>query len=504
MDEALLHRFEQLIAARTGLQLRPREHEALRDALAARMASLRLDQADEYYRLLQAGRPDVESEWDQLIARLTNNESYFFRDKGQMTLLRERILPELIARNQERRTLRLWSAGCSTGEEPYSLAMLVDELLPQRRAVSASGWEIVILGTDIDEQALQKARRGMYGSWSFRTMEAAQQQRYFQRQGDGWQVAEATRSVVTFVRCNLVSDSIPSTMTGIHDMDLILCRNVFIYFERKAVSAVLPKFAQTLREGGYLMTGHAETQGRLAEPLQARMFPESVVYQRVSKASIGVEAPASVAQKAAGTAVGRTTAARSQPPAEAPSRRPPPVTERAAPAKANAAPPEVVERALAEAEARYAAGDYQAVLRTLQPLQETASERACLLLAHAHANLGHHEEATGCCERLMKARPFAAEPYELLASIAQEQGRYDEAKLLLKKALYLVPSAPASYLELGELYRRESDTARARTMYLTALELLEQRPAEAAVGSYGGPTVHEWILYLKQLLAEGE
>ena len=87
---------------------------------------------------------------------------------------------------------------------------------------------------------------------------------------------------------------------------------------------------------------------------------------------------------------------------------------------------------------------------------------------------------------------------------AQEQGRYDEAKLLLKKALYLVPSAPASYLELGELYRRESDTARARTMYLTALELLEQRPAEAAVGSFGGPTVHEWILYLKQLLAEGE
>ena len=193
MDETFLYRIEQLISARAGLQLRPREREALRGTLAARMAALHLRHADEYHQLLQAGTSDAESEWEQLMARLTNNESYFFRDKGQMALLRERILPELIARNQATRTLRLWSAGCSTGEEPYSLAMLVDELLPQRETASGADWEIVILGTDIDGPALEQARRGIYGSWSFRTMEPELQQRCFHRQEDGWQVAEASR-----------------------------------------------------------------------------------------------------------------------------------------------------------------------------------------------------------------------------------------------------------------------------------------------------------------------
>ena len=157
------------------------------------------------------------------IALLTNGETYFFRDHGQFDLLRLRLLPELIERRRDAKTLRLWSAGCSSGEEAYSLAMLLDMLLPKR-----DGWNILILGSDIDEAALAKARRGHYGQWSFRMAPPALKQRYFQRKGDEWMLDERIRSMVTFRTSNLIGETFPSA--ELRDMDLILCRNVFIYF----------------------------------------------------------------------------------------------------------------------------------------------------------------------------------------------------------------------------------------------------------------------------------
>ena len=126
------------------------------------MAALHLRHADAYQQLLQAGTPEAESEWQLLISRLTNNESYFFRDKGQMTLLRERILPELIARNKARRSLRLWSAGCASGEEPYSLAILLEQLLPD-----LAEWQVLSLAADLNRQAMAQAGRCLAHTGSF-------------------------------------------------------------------------------------------------------------------------------------------------------------------------------------------------------------------------------------------------------------------------------------------------------------------------------------------------
>ena len=488
----------------------------MRVTLAVRMAALTMRDPDMYRRLLQAGTQDSKGEWQQLIARLTNNETYFFRDKGQMTLLKERILPDLIERNQDRRTLRLWSAGCSTGEEPYSLAILVNELLPHRGAETGAPWDIVILGTDIDEQALQQARRASFGDWSFRTMEPAQKQHYFHRSEGGWRVAEEIRSMVTLGHCNLVSDPFPGKAMGIYAMDLILCRNVFIYFAPEAVSVVIPKFARSLREGGYLMTGHAEIQGQPIAPLQARTFPEALVYQRESDNSASHVTVAGKAQQPsvkcvspprvlpvpeAARAEGRPASHRVQVPAAAAA------TSAAAamvtyPSASSAAPQTgAAEKAEKDAEALYMAGDYNAVVRTLQSLPEPAGRRALLLLAHAQANRGRYEEAAEVCQRLINGFPFASEPHELLAYMAQEQGQDEEAKIRLKKALYLAPASPSAYLELGALYEREGDKGRARTMRRTALELLEQMPAGSAVGAPVGSPIHEWISHLKQLMA---
>jgi len=456
---------------------------------------------------LEAGTPDTEHEWEWLTARLTNKESYFFRDKGQMALLRDRILPELFARNRERRTMRLWSAGCATGEEAYSLAILMEELLPHYEDAGEAPWKIVVFGTDLDTQALREARRGIYRAWSFRTMEAAQRQRWFQpAEGDGWRVGEKSRSLVTFRRCNLVADPFPSTTSGLYDMDLILCRNVFIYFAPMAVSTVLGKFAQTLREGGYLITGHSEMMGRRIEPLVIRHYPESVAYQRVSQVSAPVGEVKRLAPRLLNTGSVQPTA---------PIVRRVPLERRhespSVPSKPGghgaplAAPAPIVrdESGLAEAEACYSVGDNAGAIRRLGMLREPSGMRAMLLLAHSQANLGHTEEASATCLRLTDRYPFAAEPYELLASLAQEGGRYDEAKSLLKQALYLAPGSPTPYLELAHLYDRDGDRERGRKMRATALELLTQISAESTVGFSGGPTALEWRRHLEQRLIEG-
>lgn len=507
MNDLFFPRFEQLIAAHTGLHLRPRERDTLRDTLAARMAALRMQQPEAYQALLESDTRESAAEWEHLTALLTNNESYFFRDSGQMALLREHLLPEIIARNQARRTLRLWSAGCSTGEEAYSLAMLVEELLPGHGAASGDPWQIVILGTDIDEPALKQARKGFYSDWSFRNVDSSLQQRYFQRQGTGWQLRESSRTLVTFTRCNLFTDLFPRTAMGLYEMDLILCRNVFIYFAQTAISVVLSKFAQTLAESGYLMTGHTETQGQSIAGLQTRAFPASVIYQRVSAAAAvrtPIRSPIDTPparQKAPGVAPAGAPlgAPKETPAAHALSvQRNAPVRENPPDKRVEAA---VTKTGAVEAEALYAAGDYEGAIRVLRDLPLDA--RALLITAHAYANLGRYEEAAVCCGQYLQEWPFAAEPYELLAFLAEEQGEAEEAKELLKKALYLDPASTTAYVELAALYAREGDVARARKMRGTALELLQQLPPETPVGTLGGPPASEWIAALKRLLAEG-
>lgn len=216
---------------------------------------------------------ELHQEVERVAAQLTPGETFFFRDHGQFELLRFELLPELIAARRGRKTLRLWSAGCASGEEAYSLAMVTDMVLPERR-----DWQISIIGTDINEEALAKARRGRYGRWSFRLAPASLQGRYFHREGEQWTVNPDIRAMVTFRSGNLVSDPLPDPV--LRDLDLILCRNVLIYLEPEAVRRVAAKLAACLAHGAYLLTGHTELMGIPLAGLDSRLFPEGVAYQR--------------------------------------------------------------------------------------------------------------------------------------------------------------------------------------------------------------------------------
>lgn len=283
-DTALLDELVQRVAQRTGLLVADSARERFVALVRERAAARGCKTLTEYRDLLRGIQ--AHGEWEAYARLLSTGETFFFRDHGQFDLLRLCVLPELIARHRSDKTLRLWSAACASGEEAYSLAMLLDMMLPDQQ-----GWDILVLGSDIDSAAIEKARLGRYGSWSFRMIPDELKQRYFNphpaiRNPQSFVLDERIARRVTFRVANLLSEP------DARDMDLILCRNVFIYFDPAAVSVVADRLAGALRAGGYLMTAHTELMGHAPRGLESRLFAEGVVYQRSMEQAGATAVPA--------------------------------------------------------------------------------------------------------------------------------------------------------------------------------------------------------------------
>jgi chemotaxis protein methyltransferase CheR len=281
LSKGLIEAFIRLIAKHTGLEIRERDKVALSEKIVLRMKALKLDIPQSYYQLLNSSISENQQEWKELVSLLTNIETYFFRDKDQFFLLRNHILPELIQRKQNQKTIRICSAGCSSGEEPYSLAILLKELLP-----NLEEWNLMILGIDINQEVLQKAKLGVYRPWSFRRVDGEIVQQHFQLINHQYQLNASIKQMVKFQNFNLVQELFPHSNSELQDLDLILCRNVFIYFEPSAIAQVLQKFYNALQPLGYLITGHAELYGQNLSQFQTKVFPESVVYQKLADSLI--------------------------------------------------------------------------------------------------------------------------------------------------------------------------------------------------------------------------
>lgn len=281
IDPWLKQAFNRLIAERTGLKLRENDQEVFEAVIFSRVQKLRFSFPENYYQLLESDKEESHNEWENLISEITNSESFFFRDKGQFKLLRNRIFPKIIQEKKGDKILRICSAGCSTGEEPYSIAILLKDLMPDLQE-----WTVTILGVDIDSVAIKKAKRGIYRPWSFRRVDPDIKQRFFTEKNGVYYIAEDIKQMVSFQTVNLVRDSFSNLEFNLEFMDLILCRNVFIYFSDSAIETVLNKFHDALNPFGYLLVGHAELHSQKPNQFQVKLFEESVAYQRVSKTSI--------------------------------------------------------------------------------------------------------------------------------------------------------------------------------------------------------------------------
>ena len=260
-----------LIYTNSGLRFEDSAKYMIRRRLSPRVRELKLDSFEKYYYYLlyHANR---EPELEIIFDLLTVNETYFFREERQLHALSEEIIPLIVEEKKHNRVLRIWSAGCSTGEEPYTIAMLC----------CASGllrdWEVDIFASDISQRVIQTARRGTFSQSSFRNMPDGLQERYFEKLADNrYRINDGIKQMVTFGKVNLFDEH----KTGIlNEVDLIFCRNVIIYFDVEAKKKVIETFYRKLRKNGFLLLGHAESLLSLSTKFKLTHFKNDMVYQK--------------------------------------------------------------------------------------------------------------------------------------------------------------------------------------------------------------------------------
>lgn len=256
----------------------------LEKRLNKRLSHHHLANFKDYYYLLRYS-PEKEQELAAVIDLLTTNETYFFREDFQLKAFAEEIIPELCEEKRRRgeHRLRIWSAGCSSGEEPYTVAML---LLEQPELAD---WEISIIGTDISQEVLAKARHGIYGSNSFRVTEDYFLNKYFSPcpEDEGkWQINDQVKQLVSINHLNLF-DTRRVALLG--EVDLIFCRNVIIYFDLESKRKVISNLHDQLIPGGYLLLGHSESLMNISSDFQLRHFVNDMVYQKPFSQSGGAD-----------------------------------------------------------------------------------------------------------------------------------------------------------------------------------------------------------------------
>ena len=260
----------------TGMELSGSRSSRLREAVVnvvrkQRISSRLFTDKIEYGRFVE-----------YVAAELTVGESFFLRNEHHMQILKETILPRILEENRERKEIRIWSAGCACGEEPYSLAILLHEW-PALRS-----WQLSILGTDLNPAFLEKARVGHYRPWSFRQTRIQHDARFFTRTEEGYQVQEHLRQSVRFHNLNLVKEIYPSGLNGTLGLDLILFRNVAIYLKPEVTAAILKRMFQALRPGGWLLLGEIEVSQAPQTGFETHRFANVTIHRKPLTASISV------------------------------------------------------------------------------------------------------------------------------------------------------------------------------------------------------------------------
>ena len=272
MTEEEFRLIRDIIYSHCGLFFDSDTKYLLEKRLAKRLPLHQLKDFKEYYHFLKYERRK-DQEMSDLMDILTTNETYFFREAFQLKALTDEILPEIKSVKEKKgdKTLRIWSAGCSTGEEPYTIAMLILEM------GCFQDWRVEIIGTDISHRVLQHSRKAVYGKSSFRATEDHYIGSFFQAQENGYKVNDEVRELVTISHLNLFDQN---RLALLGKMDVIFCRNVIIYFDQAAKKKIIETFYRMLNDGAYLLLGHSESLMNISTAFALKHLKNDMVYQK--------------------------------------------------------------------------------------------------------------------------------------------------------------------------------------------------------------------------------
>lgn len=462
LPAALLSQLSEFVSGTMGLHF-PRERwrdleRGIRSAARENGAA----SAEEYVEQLLSAPPD-RARIEALASELTVGETYFFRENRSFEVLGESILPGLIrARLGGEQRLRVWSAGCCTGEEAYSIAILLDRVLPIARQ-----WHVTILATDINPRFLQKAAEGIYGEWSFRNPPAWLKGHYFREAGPHrYEILPRIKEMVTFARLNLAEDAYPSLSNNTNAMDLIFCRNVLMYFSPERARQVIRNFHRSLVDGGSLIVSPTETSPQLFPQFVPLHFEGVVFYGKG-----GERQPAPP-----------VTLAEPQTAPVPPIHFDFPYVPEAAPAISTletAVEPSTDGSAIyQEALALFEQGDYVGAALKLKTDPSTGEAQSPALMARICANLGQLAEARAWAEKAVSVDKLDAGLHYLRAIILQEQDAMEESTASLKRALYLDPGFVLAHYAMGNLALRQRRFEEASRCFTNVLSLLDRHAAD--------------------------
>jgi chemotaxis protein methyltransferase CheR len=494
--DVLWARVSTLIADTIGLNFPPERRQDLQRGLASAAIEFGFEDAAacaDWLLSVALTRKQLHT----LAGHLTVGETYFFRERNTFDALRQQILPEILRQRRGReQRLRLWSAACSTGEEPYSLAILLRQLLPDWQ-----DWRVTILATDINERFLKKAAAGVYGEWSFRESPTGFKETFFTRTADGrFAIASEIRQQVTFVPLNLAQDVFPSLATDTNAMDLIFCRNVLMYFTPAQMRKLVDNLRYALTDGGWLAVSPSECSKDLFTQFVSVSFPGTTFYRKSRiEERVGITRPTTLAGTVAQCAApsGDPISARAPSDIATPSIQYNSTGGSGPNAEANAQP----QQPAAVAQALYQQGQYAEAAAMLTLLVEEAgldaehSAEALIvttsvfsLLARSLANEGRLTDARTWGERWIAADKLNARAHYLHATVLQELGERELARGSLQRAVYLQPDFSLAHFALGNLARAGGFASQATRHFRNALRLLHTRPADEVLPESDGLT----------------
>jgi chemotaxis protein methyltransferase CheR len=446
--------FQELLIEACGLQFEEDRNQSLHFALWQRLQHRGYDSYQEYYNLLKF-HPQGRLEIRELLDLITIGETYFFRNKAQFNVLMRFVLPEIIQRKLYSRdkSIRIWSAGCSRGDEAYSIAIAMMEVLP-----SYKEWSISILGTDINRNGLACAKEATYGEKDISHLPKEYLDKYFKIQSSTYLLNSDVRELVQFEYHNLVKDLYLDER--IQNTDLIFCRNVTIYFNCQTTQRVIENFYNCLAEKGYLFLGHTETLWQIANKFERVEFPQTFIYRkRISAIQEDVTKPFIAIPE---INIEDLTSVKE------------PVTEKGFFLQEQKSGLQEKPKLLGQIATPFD----QASLSS--PNNIIAQDRdqilTCLTNATILANEAKYKEAADILAKVIEEDNLSVEAYYLLGVLSYKSGDFKKAETQFRKVIYADPDSVLAYFNLGNIYLYQRKFSGADREFRNAIRLLEKRP----------------------------
>lgn len=457
--------FQNFLLQNSGIFIDEPKRDSLRRALLARTTSMNLSGYSDYYKFLKYN-PRGEEEFKELLNLITIGETYFFRDAKHFNTLRKHVLLEITKRKQSQgnRNIRIWSAGCSTGEEPYSIAItLLENLQPIQL------WDVEIFASDVSTSALQKAQEAEYTKWSLRSTNRSYIEKYFIQEDKKFILKDEIKKMVKFEYFNLIKEPFPLSKMGDY-WDVIFCKNVTIYFKLESTKRVISNFYNSLQKEGYLFIGASESLYHISNEFKLLEIEGNFIYQKPVEKDVKeqLRKPKIVIEKIE-----------------------PPTNLRKKPKKVDEFKKELKEikqkakipstdekiQELYKNAQYYFEGDmFEKALFELMKIIEFTDEHpeTFLMLADIYANKEQFDEAERECRKALQLNSLLSPAHFLLGIIFNKKGKEEEAINEFKKTIYLDPNFPLAHLNLANIYYKNKEYQKATTQYKVTIDVLSK------------------------------